>query len=204
MVAEAPVLSMDFSGLQLPATLRLAVPLTDAELMTFSRKNRLYKIERNARGDLEIMSPVGAEGSNLEMIVLGELARWVEENGGVAFSSNGGFHLPDGSVLSPDGGWVSDATWEQLSEEERQAYPPMCPEFLMEVLFASDSRPALERKMGMWIANGAKLAWMIDPYAGTVSIYWPGVEVEVLERPEVVVADAVVPGFRLRTSRLWR
>ena len=55
----------------------------------------------------------------------------------------------------------------------------------------------------MWIENGAQLAWLINPYAGTVSIYRPGRREEVLQRPEVVEADAVVPGFRLRMARFW-
>ncbi len=204
VAAEAPVLSMDLAGVKLPATLRLAVPLTDAELMAFSRKNRLYRLERNAHGELEIMTPVGGKGSRHESMVVADLASWAEVYGGVCFSSGGGFHLPDGSVLSPDGAWIPQERWDALNEEEQESYPPICPDFLIEVRSASDSRSALEKKMAAWIANGTKLAWMIDPYAGTVGIYRPGRDVEVLERPEVVVADAVVTGFRLRTSRLWR
>jgi Uma2 family endonuclease len=55
----------------------------------------------------------------------------------------------------------------------------------------------------MWIANGAQLAWMIDPFAAIISIYRPNTAVEVLARPDWVEADSVVPGFRLETSRLW-
>ena len=57
--------------------------------------------------------------------------------------------------------------------------------------------------MKVWIANGAQLAWMIDPYAGTVSVYLPSFPPKVLMRPDWVEADVVVPGFRLATSRLW-
>jgi Uma2 family endonuclease len=64
-------------------------------------------------------------------------------------------------------------------------------------------RATLETKMEMWIANGAKLAWMIDPYAATVSVYKPGAAVEVLERPEWVEAGEPVAGFRLAMARLW-
>jgi hypothetical protein len=28
--------------------------------------------------------------------------------------------------------------------------------------------------MGRWIENGAKLAWLVDPYAKSVHIYAPG------------------------------
>ena len=57
--------------------------------------------------------------------------------------------------------------------------------------------------MELWIAAGAQLAWMVDPFAATLTIYRPGVKLEQLLRPDWVEADTVVPGFRLETSRLW-
>ncbi len=203
-LAEAPGLALDLSGIPLPAIMRPSVPLTDEELIAFSRRNQRYRIERNAQGELEIMSPVGSEGSYLESIVIGQLALWAEEHGGVSFSSAGGFKLADGSTRSPDAGWMSQASWDALGEDGREGYAPLCPEFIVEVLSIHDSRQDLEQKMQMWVRNGAQLAWMIDPYGGTVSIYRPGQSVHVLQQPEEVEADAVVPGFRLRTSRLWR
>jgi len=97
------------AGLPLPVTVRPATPLTDDELMLFSRRNQGYRIERNAEGELEIMSPSGGDGSRWESRVIRELDVWAEQNGGASFSSNGGFHLPDGSVLSPDAAWISEA-----------------------------------------------------------------------------------------------
>ena len=87
------------TGLPLPIVLRPLSPLTDDELIEFSRKNRPFRIERNAKGELEIMTPVGSKGSNWEAIVIRELGMWAEEDGrGLFFSSNGGFALPDGSM----------------------------------------------------------------------------------------------------------
>ena len=57
--------------------------------------------------------------------------------------------------------------------------------------------------MEMWMANGAQLAWMIDPFAATIGIYRPNAAAEILTRPDWVEADAVVPSFRLETARLW-
>jgi Uma2 family endonuclease len=163
----------------------------------------MYRIERNAKGELEIMSPSGGKGSRWESRVIRELDFWAEEHGGASFSSNGGFHLPDGSVLSPDAAWVSDACWNALSDREQRKFPPICPEFVVEILSECDSQPVLATKMNSWIANGATLAWMIDPYATTVSIYRPGSAVEVLTKPDVVEAGEPVPGFRLNTMKLW-
>ncbi len=203
MAQSDVILEMTLTGISLPITLRPATPLTDEQIMAFSRRNRPYQIERNTKGELEIMSPAGGDGSVWEAVVIGELRMWAKENGGVSFSSNGGFNLPDGAMRSPDAAWISDARWYALSKAERRGYPPICPEFLIEVLSASDSRKTLEAKMQTWIDNGAQLAWMVDPYAATLSIYRPGKEVEVLERPDSVEAGPPVEGFRLSTLLLW-
>jgi Uma2 family endonuclease len=191
------------TGLPMPLTLRPPVPLTDEQIMVLSRRNRPYQIERNASGELEIMSPVGSEGSCWEAHVICELGIWARQNGGQFFSSNGGFNLPDGSMRSPDAAWVSDAAWGALTRQERTGFSPICPEFLVEILSVNDSRSTLEAKMQMWIDNGAMLAWMIDPYAATVSIYRSGREPEVHERPEWVEAGNPIAGFRLETAKLW-
>ncbi len=203
MAERVTIQDITWGGLPLPVTVRPSVPMTDAELMAFSRQNRMYRIERNASGELEIMSPVGGDGSRWENIAGGELLFWAKENGGIAFNSNGGFSLPDGSMRMPDAAWVSDAQWGSLSKAERRSFPPLCPEFVIEILSPSDSRLVLEEKIQMWIANGAKLAWMIDPYKATLNIYRPGVSIEVLDRPDSVEAGPPVAGFRLSTMLLW-
>jgi Uma2 family endonuclease len=194
---------LSLAGLPMPATVRLATPMTDVELIAFSRRNRPYRIERNAKGELEIMSPVGFEGGQRELFAGARLLVWAEEHGGHCVSSNGGFTLPDGAVRSPDACWVSDARIAQLTEAQKKGFAPVCPEFLIEIISESDSRAAVEAKMEMWIANGAKLAWMIDPFAADLTIYQPGQAPRHVVRPDWVEAETVVPGFRLETSRLW-
>jgi Uma2 family endonuclease len=96
------------TGLPLPIVLRPPSPLSDDELLLLSSKNDTLRIEKNADGDLVIMTPLGGEGGMWEATVIRELGHWAEENGtGITFSSNVGFNLPDGSTLSPDASWVS-------------------------------------------------------------------------------------------------
>jgi hypothetical protein len=90
-------------GLALPITVRPPLPISDDDLLVLSRRNPMYRIERNAKGELEIMSPSGGKGSRWEARVIRQLDLWAEENGGASFSSSAGFHLPNGSVLSPGG-----------------------------------------------------------------------------------------------------
>ncbi len=171
-------------GLPMPLTFQPPIAMTDAELIAFSRRNRPYRIERNASDELEIMSPVGFEGGRRETFAGRILGNWAEGHGGVCASASTGFTLPDGAVRSPDASWMSNDRVSRPTDEERRGFAPVCPEFLIEILSETDSRRQLEAKMQMWMANGAQLAWMIDPYAATVSIYRSGAAVEVVERPE--------------------
>jgi Uma2 family endonuclease len=191
------------AGLPMPLTLRPPVRLSDEQIMRFSQQNRPYQIERNPEGELEIMSPTGSDGSRWEALVIMELSLWARDHGGVSFSSNGGFTLADGSMRSPDAAWVAESRWNQLTREQRSRYAPICPDFVIEILSSSDSLVRLIEKMESWLANGARLAWMIDPYTATVRIFRPGHAVELLDRPDSVEAHDVVPGFRLTTRMLW-
>ncbi len=203
-LAESVALDMTtFAGLRLPLAIRLSAPFTDEQLCAFAASIEPYRVERNAQGELEIMTPLVPNGGRRESYVIRRLDLWAEEHGGESFSSDTGFTLPDGSMRCPDASWISEERWRALTEEEQDQFSPICPEFIVEVVSKSDSRKTVERKMEMWLANGAQLAWMIDPYAATLSIYRPGTEAEVLSRPDWAEAETVVPGFRLEMARLW-
>ena len=188
-----------------PISLRGAIPLTDEELMRFSEENKPYKIERDKYGDILIMTPVGGIGSTHEAHVAYQLLHWSETNdtGGMAFISNAGFNLPDGSCLSPDAAWLALDRWNALTPAQQAGYPPLCPDFLIEVRSRTDSRRVLEEKMQEWMANGAQLAWLVDPVECNVTVYRRGEQPERLERPETVEAGEPVAGFTLRCARLW-
>ena len=61
--------------------------------------------------------------------------------------------------------------------------------------------PPLQRKMERYIANGALLGWLIDPYHRRVYVYRPGVDVEMLDDPETVSGEPVLPGFVFEVRR---
>ena len=192
------------TGLPLPIVLRPPSPLTDDELIAFSRKNEPYRIEKNTCGDIIVMTPVGRDGGQRELRVASALMFWADSDGrGEANGPNAGWNLPDGSTLSPDASWIDKQRTANFTPEQTERYLPLCPDFVIEVRFKSDSVSLLQAKMNTWIENGAQLAWMIDPYAATLTIYRPGREPEVREKPDFVEAEAPVAGFRLTTSNLW-
>ncbi len=195
---------LNLESLAAPISLRSAVTLSDEELMRFSADNKLYRIERNAQGDITIMSPVGGIGSANEDYVSGEFYLWTRQDGsGKSFSPSAGFNLPDGSCLSPDVAWMTLARWNALTLKQQTGFPPLCPDFIIEIRSASDPRSMVEAKMHLWIQNGAQLAWLIDPVAANAVIYRPGHAPEKLDRPHTLVANAPVAGFVLDCTPLW-
>jgi Uma2 family endonuclease len=197
-------MSLKLTSLAPPILLRPAAILTDEELMRFSEENKPYKIERNKYGEILIMTPVGGIGSTHEAYVAYKLFDWNETvQTGIAFISNAGFNLPDGSCLSPDASWLSLDRWNALTHAQQAGYPPLCPDFVIEVRSQSDSRQSVEDKMQLWLENGAKLAWLVDPIDGNLTIYRPGQSPELLDHPAIVRGEGPVAGFELRCTRLW-
>ena len=192
------------SNLELPVRIRLERPMTDEGLMRFCAENELLRVERDANGELIVMSPSGSEGGGVETDVATELNIWARGDGrGKVFGSNAGFTLPDGSVRAADAHWVSWQKWNALTDADRKRFAPICPEFVIEVRSESDRLMELQAKMQMWIANGAEVAWLIDLSRKAVEVYRPGREVEVVEGGSVVEGDGPIAGFVLELGRVW-
>lgn len=80
---------------------------------------------------------------------------------------------------------------------------PLCPDFVIELRSPSDELKPLRKKMQEYQENGAQLGWLIDRQTRTVEIYRPGQAVEVLENPESLSGEAVLPEFVLELASIW-
>jgi Uma2 family endonuclease len=133
-----------------------------------------------------------------------QLGNFAKASGaGAAFDSNTGFTLPDGSMRSPDAALIRWPRWNALTQQERDRFVPLCPEFVIELRSHTDKLPEVQAKMRTWIANGAELAWLIDPSRKTVEIYRLGREPEVLEGGSFVEGEGPVAGFVLELGTIW-
>jgi Uma2 family endonuclease len=199
---------MDFTlaGLELPIRVRPERALSDEELLRLCAANDVLRIESEPNGELTVMSPSGSGTGNANAQITYQLVKWAEEDGrGTAFDSNAGFRLPDGSVRSPDASWISWPKWNALTAEQVRGFSPICPEFVVELRSPGDSLQALRRKMQHWIANGAELAWLIDPERKIVEVYRPSqTEPDVHDQPTAVYGEGPVGGFALELARIWR
>jgi Uma2 family endonuclease len=178
-------------------SLRLPAPPDDDEILDLSRRNPGYQFERTAGGEL-VVTPTGGRSGLCEAELITQLATWAKADGtGIVFSSATGFRLPDGSLLVPDASWVRRERWDALTPREQEAFVPLCPDAVFEVASASDRLPDLRRKCRDYLANGARLAVLIDPQRRVVEVYQPGRDAEVFESASSVPLDPVLPRFTL-------
>ncbi len=144
------------------------------------------------------MSPKGGEKGDRNDEISFQLRAWNKQTQlGKTFNSSTGFSLPNGALRSPDASWVSLNRWIGLTLELRQSFPPLCPDFVVELRSLSDSLKDLRLKMLEYIDNGAMLAWLIDPLKKVVEIYRPEQPVEILQNPSQLSGENLLPGFVL-------
>ena len=148
-----------------PLTLNLdTVHLSDEQVYQLCQNNRELKFERTAKGKLIILSLVGGESGNREADLIIDLEIWNGQTGlGYTFSSSTVFKLPNGADPSPDAAWIRRERWEALTPEQRRKFPPIAPDFVIELRSATDNLETLRQKMQEYMDAGVKLGWLINP-----------------------------------------
>ncbi|MDJ0737675.1 MAG: Uma2 family endonuclease [Nostocaceae cyanobacterium] len=185
-----------------PLTLNLdTVHLTDEQFYQLCQNNQELKFERTIKGKLIIMSPVGGESGNREADLIIDLGIWNRQTGlGYTFSSSTIFKLPNGGDRSPDAAWIQKQRWEALTPEQRRKFPPIAPDFVIELRSVTDDLEPLRQKMQEYMNAGVQLAWLINPQQQQVEIYRLGQEVEVRNLPTELSGENVLLGFNLHLS----
>ena len=108
------------------------------------------------------MPPTGGETGrrNFSLNVL--FGIWVKKDGtGIGFDSSTAFSLSNGAKRSPDLAWVKRARWEALTAEERELFPPLCPDFVVELRSRNRCSGAIAGQDGR-ISGQRGLAWLVD------------------------------------------
>ena len=180
------------------------IKLTDEQFFQLCQENENIRLERTAKGELIIMSPAGGETSNSNAGLTAQIWIWNQRNKlGKVFDSSGGFKLPNGANRAPDASWVQLERWDALTPEQQKKFPPICPDFVVELMSPSDSLKETQDKMKEYRDNGARLGLLINRKSRQVEIYRPHQEVEVLESPATVSGEDVLPGFILNLESIW-
>ncbi|ABW32311.1 conserved domain protein (plasmid) [Acaryochloris marina MBIC11017] len=179
--------------------------LTDEQFDLLCEANPEIKFERTPTGELVIMPPTGGETGRGNAKLTSRFVVWSERYGlGEVFDSSTCFRIPSGGDRSPDVAWVEKSRWDALTPEQQRKFPPICPDFVLELLSPSDNLTATQRKMQEYLTSGIRLGWLINPEDKQVEIYRPGQEVEVLQSPSSVSGEEVLLEFSLNLEWIWR
>ncbi|MBW4440299.1 MAG: Uma2 family endonuclease [Plectolyngbya sp. WJT66-NPBG17] len=188
--------------LTLPLKMNLKhVHLTDEQFYQLCIHNPKLNIERNAKGVLIVMAPVGGDSGRREANYITDLNLWNRQtNLGEVFSSSTLFKLPNGGDRSPDAAWVERWRWQALTPEQRQKFPPIAPDFVLELRSRTDSLTDPQDKMQEYLDSGVRLGWLLNPQDQQVEIYRHGQEKEVRTLPTLLSGETVLPGFELQVD----
>ncbi|WP_375510195.1 Uma2 family endonuclease [uncultured Nostoc sp.] len=178
--------------------------ITDEQFFQLCQINELIRFERNADSTLLLMPLVGGLTSNRNANLTAQLGVWNRhESLGIAFGSSVGFILPNGAVRSPDASWLKRDRWDSLTQEQKEGFLPVCPDFVVELRSDTDCLKRLQNKMQEYQDNGAKLGWLINLKNRQVEIYRFGRDVELLQSPASLSGEDILPGFVLNFEDIW-
>ena len=191
-------------------TLPRTLTLTPDQFAEVCAANPEAVLELDADGTLIEMTPTGGNTSARNSALLFQLQAWARTTGDwIVFDSSGGFRLPDGSVRSPDASLVRLDRWLALSEAERDGFPPLCPDLVVELASPSDEPQALRRKLAAYMANGARLGWLLLPLSRSVEVWTPesaagaSIPARVLAAGQPLEAGQQFPGLRIDLADIW-
>ncbi|MBD2081155.1 Uma2 family endonuclease [Leptolyngbya sp. FACHB-17] len=184
--------------------LKPVIDLTDEQFYQLCRANPDVKFERDATGKILIMSPSGGTTGNRNFEIAAEFGIWNRQAQlGVCFDSSTGFKLPNGATRAPDVAWIERSRWDALTPEQQEKFPPIAPDFVLELMFPSDTLEETQAKLREYIENGVRLGWLIDRKTRHVEIYRSDQSVEVLDNPTSLEGENVLPGFVLNLAIVW-
>lgn len=190
----------------------IAIPqgfkVTPEQFEQLANAGQLARLELTQNGELIVMSPTGGEAGRKNFNLYLDLGIWNRQTKlGQAFDSSTVFVLPSGARRSPDVSWIKSNRWNTLTLQQKQGFPPVTPDFVMELVSPSDLKNQryedLQNKMQEYLENGVQLGWLIEPSAKTIEIYRIGQPVEVLNNPQNISGENILPGFTLDLTEIF-
>jgi Uma2 family endonuclease len=182
-----------------------AIELSDDQFYQLCRNNPDLKFERTAQGELIVMPPTGGETGRRNSSLIVDVGIWNRKTQlGQVFDSSTCFKLPNGADRSPDVSWIQQNRWDALTPEQKEKFPPICPDFVVELMSPSDTLKVVRAKMQEYIDNGAKLGWLLNRKDRQIEVYRANQDVEILQFPTSLSGETVLPGFILDLGPIWQ
>ncbi len=178
--------------------------ISDRELVKLCQDNPETRFETTKSGKLVIMSPTGSESGRKNSKLLVRIGIWNEqEKLGELFDSSTGFKLSNGATRSPDVSWIESSRWNSLPKAQRRKFAPIDPDFVIELMSPTDDLTELQQKMMEYIDCGVKLGWLICPDEKQVEVYRNGQDKEVLDNPQSLCGENILPGLTVDLSEIF-
>ena len=195
-------------GMTFPLTIPQGFRITPKQFEQLADVEQLAQLELTENGELIVMSPTGGTAGRKNSRLTQKLRNWADQNGqGEVFDSSTVFALPSGARRSPDVSWIILERWNQLTQAQQDGFPPIAPDFVIELVSPSDLKNQryedLQEKMKEYLNNGVTLGWLIEPSAKTVEIYRPQQQVKILNNPQTLSGEDVLPGFTLDLTEIF-
>ncbi|WP_370588047.1 Uma2 family endonuclease [Trichocoleus sp. FACHB-591] len=171
-------------------SLEPVIHITDEQFYELCQANPDVKLERSMAGELIVMAPTGGETGSYNSEINADFVIWNRQTRlGKVFDSSTCFKLPQGGDRSPDVAWVTLERWNTLSPEQQRKFPPIAPDFVLELLSPTDSLEKTQAKMQEYMCSGVRLGWLIDRDNRRVEIYRTSEPVEVLAAPNQLYGE---------------
>lgn len=195
-------------GTTFPFTVPQGFRITPEQFEQLAEAEQLARLELTASGELIVMSPTGGTAGKKNFNLYIDFGIWNRQTKlGQAFDSSTIFALPNGARRSPDVSWIKSDRWNKLTQAQQDGFPPITPDFVIELVSPSDLTNQryedLQNKMQEYLENGVKLGWLIEPSAKKVEIYRLGQSVEVLNNPQTLSGEDILPGFTLDLTEIF-
>jgi Uma2 family endonuclease len=182
-----------------------SVGLTQEQFFRLCSDNPELRLELTARKEIIVMSSTNSRTGMRNAEINRQLGNWTKQDGrGVFFDSNTGFVVPNGANRSPDSSWILRTRWDELTPQQQSVFAPICPDFVIELWSPSDTLKEIKFKLDEYVANGAKLGFLIYPPQQQVFVYRPGRNPQCLQQPSAVSADPELQGFMLDLTEIWQ
>ena len=189
-----------------PLTLRLPSDweLTNEKLLELCSLNETVPFEADETGALIVNMPSGPTSEWIGVRFVIAIDNWMDADAGdLVFGAGGMFELPDGNRRAPNAAWVSGDRLLGIDIFDGDVWA-VAPDFVVEVRSLSDEIEDQQAKMELWLRNGVRLGWLVDPFDQRLWVYRPGAQAVMLERPLEMSDDDVLPGLLVDLRRIWK
>ena len=152
-------------------------------------------------GEVVEVSPTEEHGAIAARITI-RIGVFVEQHnlGRVTIEPRHKMPEDDQNAYLPDVAFTNRET--ALPTVKRGAVPRM-PDLAVEVKSPDDSYRGMRDKAAYYIANGARMVWLVYPDKQIVEIYQPGVDLEILTENDSIDGGDVLPGFTLPVREVF-